>query len=81
MPRVNIRWGLALTRAINSTQPIKACETHGGPYGKPAAFVATYQDDIENFVFDFVLDTPSNEMCGDDRWVGDYTLPSGVSRI
>ena len=41
------------------------------PYGRSAPFTATYQADTENFVFDFVLETPANEQCGDDRWVGE----------
>jgi len=49
-------------------------EVHdGGPFGGMAPFIANYQDDVENFVFDFVLDTPANEECGDDRWVGEIT--------
>jgi hypothetical protein len=45
----------------------------GGPYGALAPFMATYQADMENFVFDFVLDTPANLTCGDNRWVGEIT--------
>jgi hypothetical protein len=49
-------------------------EVHdGGPYGVLAPFMATYQADLENFVFDFVLDTPANPTCGDDRWFGEIT--------
>jgi hypothetical protein len=52
-------------------------EVHdGGPYGDLAPFMAAYQGDLENFVFDFVLDTPNSATCEDDRWVGEI-IPRG----
>jgi hypothetical protein len=48
----------------------------GGPFGGLPPFVAVYDAANESYAIDFVLDTPDNPDCGDDRWVGEI-LPTG----